>query len=95
MRLVLDVGKKYPEITGPISDAFVNELRRACESGDYTELILDFKGTSMVSSMALGSIFAAYQQLKDKGISLSVINASDKIDNLMRTVRMGELIGVS
>ncbi len=90
---MLDVGKKYPEITGPISDAFANELRQACASGNFAELVLDFKGTTVISSMAMGSILDAYHKLRDKGKNLSIVNASGKIDHLFRIVNMAELIG--
>lgn len=92
MRLVLDIGKKYPEITGPISDAFANELNEACANGDFTELILDFQGTKIISSMAMGSIFAVYQKLREQGKSLQIINASEKVTHLLRMVNMADIL---
>ncbi|MCC8190076.1 MAG: STAS domain-containing protein [Planctomycetes bacterium] len=92
MRLVLDIGKKYPEITGPMSDAFANELNQACANDDFSELVLDFDGTRIISSMAMGTIFAVYQKLKEKGKSMQIIHASDKVVHLLRMVNMAEIL---
>lgn len=92
MRLVLDIGKKYPEITGPISDAFAAELNEAAANADFTELILDFQGTRVISSMAMGTIFAVYQKLREQGKSLQIINASEKVTHLLRMVNMADIL---
>lgn len=92
MRLVLEIGKKYPEITGPISDAFAAELNKACATGDFTELVLDFKGTKIISSMAMGTIFAVYQRLREQNKSLQIINASEKVTHLLRMVNMADIL---
>jgi len=92
MRLVLDIGKKYPEITGPISDAFADELNSACSDADFSELVLDFKGTKIISSMAMGTIFAIYQKLREQGKALYIVNASEKVTHLLRMVNMAELL---
>lgn len=92
MRLVLDIGKKFPEITGPISDAFAEELKKAVEGGDFEELVLDFKGTRIISSMAMGTIFTVYQKLKESGKTLQIINASEKVTHLLRMVNMAEIL---
>ncbi len=92
MRLVLEIGKKYPEITGPLSDAFASELYSVCDNGDFTELVLDFSGTKIISSMAMGTIFAVFQKLKQQGKRLKIINASDKVTHLLRMVNMTELL---
>lgn len=92
MRLVLDIGKKYPEITGPISDAFAAELNNVLSGGDFTELVLDFNGTKVISSMAMGAVFQVYQKLKEQGKMLHIINASDKVTHLLRMVNMAEIL---
>jgi anti-anti-sigma factor len=92
MGLVLDIGKKYPEITGPISDAFASELNKAVSSGDFTELVLDFNGTKIISSMAMGTIFAAYQKLNEQGRKLQIINASEKVTRLLHMVNMADIL---
>lgn len=92
MRLILDIGKKYPEITGPISDAFAAEMNQVVSSGDFTELVLDFNGTKIISSMAMGAIFQTYQKLKEQGKKLQIINASEKVTHLLRMVNMAEIL---
>ncbi len=92
MRLVLDVGKKYPEITGPMSDAFAHELHEVADHSEFEELVLDFKGTKVLSSMAMGAIFREYNSLKDQGRRLQIINASQKVTHLLRMVNMADLL---
>ncbi len=92
MRLVLEIGNKYPEITGPASDAFAADLKDACANEEFTELVLDFAGTKMISSMAMGTIFAYSQKLREQGKSIHIINASEKITNLLHMVNMAELL---
>lgn len=92
MNLILEIGKKYPEITGPVSDAFAAEINQACDSGNFDELILDFEGTKMVSSMAMGAIFSAYQKLRERGKKIYIVNASEKVKHLLRMVNMADLL---
>ncbi|MCC8165877.1 MAG: STAS domain-containing protein [Planctomycetes bacterium] len=92
MEFVLDVGKKYPEITGPISDAFANELRNVVRAGEFQHLVLDFGGTRMISSMAMGSIFKEYSELKNDNKSLRIVNASPKVQHLFQMVNMADLL---
>lgn len=92
MSLVLEIGAKYPEITGPVSDAFADYLETVCREGDFTELVLDLKGTRMISSMAMGSIFAVYQRLKGQGKELRIVNASDKVTHLLRMVNLADIL---
>lgn len=92
MRLVLELGKRYPEITGPASDAFSAELNTACETEGMTELVLDLDGIRAINSMAMGSIFASYQKLRDAGKTLTIVNASDKVTNLLKMVNMSDIL---
>lgn len=92
MRLVLDIGKKYPEITGLISDAFAAELNKVVASGDFEELVLDFAGTKILSSMAMGALFQTHQKLKDQGKTMAIIHASDKVTHLLRMVNMADIL---
>lgn len=92
MRLVMELGSKYPEISGPASDAFATDLKDACANEDFSELVLDLNGTRMISSMAMGTIFATSQKLREQGKTLHIINACDKIANLLRMVNMADLL---
>ncbi|MDR0361688.1 MAG: STAS domain-containing protein [Planctomycetota bacterium] len=92
MDLVLEIGSKFPEISGPVSDTFANYLNTVCEKEDFNELVLDLGGTRMISSMAMGSIFAVYQRLHEKGKTLRVVNASDKVTHLLRMVNLADIL---
>ena len=91
-RQVLDIGARYPEITGPFSDAFAAELNKACAESDFTELVLDFSGTKIISSMTMGTIFAVHQKLREQGKTIQIKNASDRVQHLFRMVNMTELL---
>jgi len=91
MRVTLEIGKQFPEITGAASDAFAAELLKA-EDSEYAEVILDFEGTETISSMAMGSIFASHQKMVEQKRKLIIINASDKIKRLLRMVNMAHLL---
>ncbi len=91
-QLILDIGKRYPEITGPISDAFAAEVNNVVVNGDFSELVLDFSGTRIVSSMAMGTLFSVYQKLRDDGKALRVVNASEKVRHLLKMVNLSEIL---
>lgn len=55
MHLILNIGGKYLEITGPYSDAFVKDLWETVEGAGFDKLVLDFSGTQIISTMALGA----------------------------------------
>ena len=92
MRFILEIGKKYPEITGPSSDAFAAELKEVCLRGNFTELVLDLSGIKMISSMAMGTMFAISQRLREQDKTLHLINVSDKVLTLLRMVNMSNLV---
>jgi anti-anti-sigma factor len=91
MRVTLEIGKQFPEITGAASDSFAAELMKA-EDSEFKEVVLDFDGTETISSMAMGSIFATHQKMAEQGRRLIVVNASDKIKRLLRMVNMAHLL---
>jgi len=91
MRVTLEIGKQFPEITGAASDAFAAELMKA-EDSKFTEVILDFAGTETISSMAMGSIFATHQKMNEQGRRLVIVNAAEKIKRLLRMVNMAHLL---
>lgn len=92
MRMVLDIGDRYADITGGVSDEFAEKLRTAAETPGVTELVLDMSGTRIISSMALGTLFHTFQRLKESNKTLRVTNASPKVAHLFRLVNMTELI---
>ena len=92
MRQVLDIGSKYTDITGASSDAFAAELKNVCLHGNFTELVLDLSGIKMVSSMAMGTMFAISQKLREQDKTLRLINVSEKVMTLLRMVNMANLV---
>ena len=93
MKVTLEIGKQFPEITGTASDTFAAELMKI-EDSDFREVILDFKGTDAISSMAMGSIFATHQKMSEQGRKLIIKNASEKIQRLLRMVNMAHLVEI-
>lgn len=91
MRITLPVGENFKQIVGTTADDFAAYLRRSCES-DCTELVLDFKDVESMSSMAMGAIFSNFQALRDQGKGLAIINASERIQRLLRMVNMANLL---
>ncbi len=92
MNLTVDIGMKYPQITGPMADAFAAELEKLVASADFTGLVLDFQGTQVLSSMAIASLFSAHQKLKEQKRSLKIINVSDRVRHLLRMVNMADIL---
>ncbi len=92
MELVVDVGLKYPQITGPMADAFAAELDALVNSAEVTELVLDFKGTQLLSSMAIASLFSARQKLEGQSRNMRIVNASDRVRQLLRMVSLADAL---
>lgn len=92
MRLVMDIGNKYLEIIGSSANAFARELTVICAGTDFSELVLDFQGTSTINPMTIGTLFAMYQKLREQGRMLRLINISDKVRRLLRIVALEETL---
>jgi anti-anti-sigma factor len=92
MHVTFNVGEQYPQISGKQADEFATELIRL-EDSDFEDVILDFKGTEYINSMAMGSIFATYQKLQEEGRHLKLVNVNDKIRRLLRVANLTSLIG--
>lgn len=91
MRIELDIGKEFPEITGGNADEFAKELMKI-EDSDYEEVILDFSSTRSISSMAMGSLFATYQKLASQNRKIKIVNPNENIVRLLRIVNMHDLL---
>ncbi len=92
MKLIVDIGMKYPQITGPMADAFAAELEKLVASTEFTSLVLDFQGTQILSSMAIASLFSAHQKLTEQKRELRIINVSDRVRHLLRMVNMADIL---
>lgn len=91
MKIELDIGKDFPEITGSNADEFAKELLKIEES-DYKEVVLDFSSTRAISSMAMGSLFATYQKLASQNRKIRVVNPNESITRLLKLVNMHDLL---
>ena len=91
MKIELDIGKDFPEITGSNADEFARELLKLEES-DYKEVVLDFSSTRAISSMAMGSLFATYQKMVTQNRTMKIVNPSESIERLLKLVNMHDLL---
>ena len=56
-------------------------------AGNLHALVLDLKGVSYISSMGLGVLFRAKQQVNSKGASVMIINPQARIKDVFETVK--------
>ncbi len=92
MELTVDIGMKYPRITGPMADAFAAELEKLVESTEFTNLMLDFQGTQMLSSTAIASLFSAHRKLAGQNRELRIINVSERVHHLLSMVDLADIL---
>jgi anti-anti-sigma factor len=92
MRKILEIGKSYPEITGSAAVAFMEEVNRVAAQPEITELILNMNGTRIINSMAMASLFLAYQNLADREKCLRIVNPSPRIVHLLRLAAMDGIL---
>ena len=92
MRLVFRATPQYPELKGIFADGFVDELRTAAAKPDVTELVVDLEGAARVGSRALSGMYAVYQDMKERGKTLRVVNMTAGTANMIRMLNMGELL---
>lgn len=59
------------------------------------QLVLDLSKVSYVDSIGIGILIATHNSLKNKGGKLKIINASDDIKNLFKTMRLDKHIEIS
>ncbi len=90
-KVVLAVGEKYQSITGNSAQEFINDLL-ALEKSPYDEIVLDFKDTDSISSMAMGSLYSTYQTLTSQNRSIKIVNPSSNVSRLFKLINMGEII---
>ena len=90
-KIIMDVGEKYPDITGSTAQAFIDELLKL-EKSSYDEIVLDFKDTTSISSMAMGTLYSTYHTLANQKRSLKIINPSTNVSRLLSLVNMNEIM---
>ncbi|KUJ96484.1 MAG: anti-sigma factor antagonist [Desulfonauticus sp.] len=59
------------------------------------DLTLDLSNVSYVDSIGIGIIIATHNSLKSSGGKLKIINASEDIQNLFKTMRLDKHIDIS
>ena len=69
-------------------------LRELVRSGSR-DLVVDLAGTTMIDSMGLGLLLSAFNSLREKEGVFAVVNASQEILELLRSLRMHQHFPVS
>jgi len=82
MRAVVNLSREFSEISRWNSDKFAEEMLKIEESG-IDEIILDLAGVSSLTSMAIGSIYSAFERLSSEGRKLTVVNPNERIKKLL------------
>ena len=90
-KLTLNIGKKFPEITGPAVEVFVKELAKI-EDSEYQEVILDFSKTNAISSIAMGSLYSTFRALQKQNRKLKIVNPNDNILRLLQLINMTDML---
>ncbi|MGM0653887.1 MAG: STAS domain-containing protein [Thermodesulfobacteriota bacterium] len=79
--------KPGEDVVASMADAFKEELLSAVNSSQGT-LVIDLDGVSMVDSVGIGVIIAAYNSLSQSNRQLKVINVAQDIYGLFSTMRL-------
>jgi len=69
---------------------FKKELQNLIVEDGVTELEIDLTGVEMVDSVGLGAFIATHNSLSQKNGKLTVINASEDIFSLFKTMRLDQ-----
>ena len=77
------------DIVASMVDDFKNELK-GLAAGEYSRLIIDLTGTKMIDSMGIGVLIAAYNSLKKRDAQLELVNVSDEISGLLKSMRLNQ-----
>jgi anti-anti-sigma factor len=83
---------------GDVVAALVPELRSALRGAvarGVREMKIDFSGVEMVDSTGLGLLISAHNSMSKAGGKLAVINASQEILDLFRSMRIHQHFSVS
>lgn len=77
------------DIVASMADDFKRNLLQVVEKG-IPELIIDFTGVDIVDSVGLGVVIATHNSLSNRGGKLKIINVSDDIYQLFKTMRLDQ-----
>lgn len=79
--------KPGEDVVASMAEAFKEELLSAVNSSQGN-LVIDLDGVSMVDSVGIGVIIAAYNSLSQSNRQLQVINVAQDIHGLFSTMRL-------
>jgi len=82
--------KPGKDIVASMVSELKKELQDMIVEEGVTELEIDLEGVEMVDSVGLGAFIATHNTLSQKNGKLTVINASDDIFSLFRTMRLDQ-----
>jgi len=77
------------DIVASMADDFKSNLLQMVEKG-IPELIIDFTGVDIVDSVGLGVVIATHNSLSNSGGKLKVINVSNDIYHLFKSMRLDQ-----
>ena len=77
------------DIVASMADDFKSNLLQMVKKG-IPELIIDFTGVEIVDSVGLGVVIATHNSLSNSGGKLKVINVSNDIYQLFKTMRLDQ-----
>jgi len=78
------------DIVASMVPEFKKRLQELIVEEGITELDIDLTGVEMVDSVGLGAFIATHNTLSQKNGKLTVINASDDIYSLFKTMRLDQ-----
>jgi len=81
--------KLAKDIIAAKSDSFRDKLIKAI-SQDTKNLVLDFSKVAIIDSIGLGIIINAYNTLKKRDSTLTLINVSDELYSLFAALRLDQ-----
>ena len=93
----IDGTKATVEIIGDVVASAVQELRpqvKALIDKGVTEITIDFSRVSVIDSMGIGLLIAAYNSLSSKNGQITLVNASAEIKELMKEMRIDKRLVV-
>jgi len=77
------------DIVASMAEGFKGSLRKLIQKG-IRELTIDLAGVQIVDSIGLGVVIATHNTLAKTGGKLTVINVSDDIYRLFKTMRLDQ-----
>ena len=77
------------DIVASMADDFKNNLLKMVKKG-IPELVIDFTGVDIVDSVGLGVVIATHNSMSNSGGKLKIINVSNDIYQLLKTMRLDQ-----